>query len=515
MRVLLRSYDLHDSGDAAQRLVALDAAFRAAGHDVWASADARTFDDVRAWAPDVIVAQQWATAEANEWAVALRRPFVMLVHGPGQYEAFMPVADLVVFDDEELRGASAAARGPAASFVWTTAADVMDAIVRFSAAGRRRPTLSLCMTVCNEAQTLEAAIASVAGVVDEIVIGVDRRSSDATLSMARRLATRCFEYEESAPPDFPRMRNRAMELVATDWALVLDGHEWIEGADRIRPALETTAWSLEVLTLYEPDEQRVPGLSFVFPRIHRRHVRFAGAAAHEEVNTPRPHRSTRRDIKVWHERKPGSAAAQRHAEKSGTELDVLRGAWLERGDRRALFYLANGLRESGRFADAISAYEEYLRSPNFAEEAWQALLYLGRCHAAAGDYDRARHIFQGAVTLAPERAEASVDLGYAWLAGGHAAQASAWFRMASALPEPADCRLFVEVPVYRWGAWHGLALALDRQGDAAGALAAEQRARAGGAGRWADANISMWSSQVAAAREAANREPEILEELVP
>ena len=45
-----------------------------------------------------------------------------------------------------------------------------------AAAGRRRPTLTLCMTVANEAQTLEQAIRSVATVVDDIVIGVDAKS---------------------------------------------------------------------------------------------------------------------------------------------------------------------------------------------------------------------------------------------------------------------------------------------------------------------------------------------------
>jgi glycosyltransferase involved in cell wall biosynthesis len=533
MKVLLRSYDLHDPGGSTGRVTALDAAFRAAGHDVWATADAHRQEEIRAWRPDVIVAHQWATHEANGWAIELRCPFVMLVHGPGQYQAFMPVCDVVVFDDASLLEDAAASLGSDCTCVWTDAAAIVEVIVAATAAGRRPPTLSLCMTVCNEARTLEAAVASVADVVDEIVIGVDARSTDETSTIARRLATRCFEYEESSPPDFPRMRNRAMEQVTTDWAVVLDGHEWIEGADRIRQALATTAWSVEVLTLYEPDEQRVPGLSFVFPRIHRRHVRFAGAAAHEEVSTPQRHRVTRRDIKVWHERKPGSAAAQRSAEKSGAELDVLRAAWVERGDRRALFYLANGLRESGRFADAIAAYDEYLRAPNFAEEAWQALLFLGRCHAALGAHQLARRVFERAINLSPERAEASVGLGYSLLNDGQASQAAAWFRMAAALPEPDDCRLFVEVPVYRWGAWHGLALALDRVGDAAGALAAERRARAGGAGPWADVNIGMWAAQAAApeapspppqlraparrepTRAIANREPATTEELVP
>jgi glycosyltransferase involved in cell wall biosynthesis len=356
------------------------------------------------------------------------------------------------------------------------------------------------MTVANEADTLEQAVRSVADHVDEIVIGVDSRSSDATRSIADRLATRTFEYTETSPPDFPRMRNRALDLVQTDWALVLDGHEWIDHAELIPAALETTAWSIEIRTLYEPDERRIPGLSFPFPRIHRRHIRFGGAAAHEEVTTPLDRRVSCLDVMVWHERRPGAAAAARSAEKAGAELDVLRVAWMTRRDARALFYLANGLREAARYDEAIEAYDTYLGVSTYPEEAWQARLYLARCHAARHAWRAAQDTYERAVVLAPERAEGAVGLGYALLAQGDARRAAAWFRMAASLPEPRDCRLFVEVPVYRWGAWHGLALALDRLGDPAAAADAELRALERGAGPWADENVAMW-------RRRANERP--------
>jgi len=599
-----------------------------------------------------VIGQQWATREASEWATTLRVPFVMLVHGPGQYEHFMPQCDLVVFNTHLQHALSRDAIGrtpaavlhppvfeadyrtdgegscvtwigpgrakgldvalalahalPAQRFLFVTSDDRSaapsnvewiqptddmrsvyartrlllvpseresygrvaieaamsgiptvasdlpgvreatggcatlvalgeswtDAVagalatiddrradarrlaalrdpapelqalrqrwLAIAGEGRRRPTLTLCMTVANEAETLEQAIHSVARVADEIIIGIDAKSQDDTAAIARRSATRTFVFDETSPPDFPRMRNRAMDLVETDWAIVLDGHEWIEHADRIRAALETTAWSIEIETLYEPDEQRIPGLAFPFPRIHRRHVRFAGAAAHEEVTTPLECRASRLDIKVWHERRPGQASETRSAEKSGAELARLREAWESNGDRRALFYLANGLREAGRHDEAIPAYEEYLRAPNFADEAWQARLYLARCLVAANDLAAARQRFEEAILAGPERAEALVGLGHVLLTLGDARRAAAWFRMATGLPDPIGCRMFVEVPVYRWGAWHGLALALDRQGDYAGAAAAEMRAAERGAGSWARDNVAWWRSSAEA-----------------
>lgn len=652
MRILIRSYDLDDPCGSGITLRAIARALESRGATVWTTAAPHTLDEVRAWGPDVVIGQQWATHEASSWATALRRPFVMLVHGPGQYEHFHPHCDLVVFNSDVERHRASRALGPTpatvvhppvfrcdyatsgdggsvtfagrgrskggavaaavaralpdvpflfvtddelgalpgnvellpgtrdmkgvyartrvllvpsveesygrvaveaamsgipavvsdlpgireatnglATFVrdgesWEAAvshvldtyearraeahslarlrdpADEIDRLherlAAIAAAGRRRPTVTLCMTVSNEAASLERAVASVAGHVDEIVIGVDSRSSDGTAAIAARLSPRHFEFTETSPPDFPRMRNRAMELVETDWALVVDGHEWIEHPHLIRDALETTAWSIEIQTLYEPDERRIPALAFSFPRLHRRHVRFAGAAAHEEVTTPLDRRAFRPDIKVWHERKPGVAAAVRAADKSGAELDLLRDAWTQRGDVRALFYLANGLRESERYREAIEAYRAYLGVSRFEDEAWQARLYLARCLSAVEDYPSAVGAFEQAILAAPERAEAAVGLGHVLLAQGDARRAAAWFRMAAGLPVPEGCRMFVEVPVYRWGAWHGLALALDRLGDDQGAAAAELAAYERGAGEWAMQNVEWWRGRTGA-----------------
>jgi len=206
-------------------------------------------------------------------------------------------------------------------------------------------------------------------------------------------------------------------------------------------------------------------------------------------------RDSRLDIHVWHERRPGAAAMSRADQKCHGELDVLRAAWTQHRDRRALFYLANGLKDAGRYDEAIGCYEAYLEAPNFPEEGWQALLFLARCRAAGRDWHSAKQSFERAVLAAPERAEGFFGLGQVLLAEGQARPASSWFRLAASLPEPMDCRMFIEVPIYRWAAWHGLALALDRLGDYRGAAEAEARARASGAGAWTTHNINLWRTR--------------------
>src|SRR5215210_7703729 len=98
MRVLVRSYDIDDAGGSGITLRTIARYLEERGHTVWATAEAETFDDIKSWSPDLVMGQQWATDEASSWATALHVPFVMLVHGSGQYEQFMPQCDLVIFN---------------------------------------------------------------------------------------------------------------------------------------------------------------------------------------------------------------------------------------------------------------------------------------------------------------------------------------------------------------------------------------------------------------------------------
>jgi tetratricopeptide (TPR) repeat protein len=90
----------------------------------------------------------------------------------------------------------------------------------------RHPMLSLSMIVRDEAERIEAALASVAGFVDEMVV-VDTGSEDDTAAIAGRMGASVHHFPW--PGDFAPARNRALELVNGDWVLVLDGDE------RLRP----------------------------------------------------------------------------------------------------------------------------------------------------------------------------------------------------------------------------------------------------------------------------------------
>lgn len=117
MRLLILSYDFDDLGGSGTTLRAVARDLERRGHLVWATGAPPTLEELRGAAPDLIIGQQWATEEASRSATALGVPFVMLVHGPGQYEQFMTPCDLVIFNTFTQRELALEALGGTPTFV--------------------------------------------------------------------------------------------------------------------------------------------------------------------------------------------------------------------------------------------------------------------------------------------------------------------------------------------------------------------------------------------------------------
>lgn len=89
-------------------------------------------------------------------------------------------------------------------------------------------TISAVFISCNEAEVFEAALRSVAGWVDEIIV-VDMHSTDGTREIARRYTDQIVDHERLTYAD--PARNYAFTLCSGEWILMLDPDE------RVTPAL--------------------------------------------------------------------------------------------------------------------------------------------------------------------------------------------------------------------------------------------------------------------------------------
>jgi glycosyltransferase involved in cell wall biosynthesis len=86
-------------------------------------------------------------------------------------------------------------------------------------------TLTAAIVVRNEERSIRRCLASVAGVVDEIVL-VDTGSTDRTVEIASEFDLRLHHFEWT--DHFAEARNFALSHVKTDWVLWIDGDEWLE-----------------------------------------------------------------------------------------------------------------------------------------------------------------------------------------------------------------------------------------------------------------------------------------------
>lgn len=89
-------------------------------------------------------------------------------------------------------------------------------------------TISLCMIVKNEEETLEKCLKSVSDYVDEIII-VDTGSTDNTLKIANNFNAKI--YKKNWENDFSKARNEAKKHATKEWILQLDADEYFEEED--------------------------------------------------------------------------------------------------------------------------------------------------------------------------------------------------------------------------------------------------------------------------------------------
>ena len=219
------------------------------------------------------------------------------------------------------------------------------------------PTLSACLIVRNESLVLERCLASLAGVVDEIVV-VDTGSTDATPEIAADFGARICRH--AWQDDFAAARNVGLDAATGDWILVVDADEYLEAGTRhqIRAAIDrpdADGVLVIVRNLLAPDDLIQSADSLIVRLFRRRDdVRFAGII-HEEVTaaiTRRGGRIVGSPIVIIHD-----GYASDTTQGSGTRAErnlplLLRAAADAPQDAYLQFHLGATYQHLGRHADA-------------------------------------------------------------------------------------------------------------------------------------------------------------------
>jgi tetratricopeptide (TPR) repeat protein len=238
------------------------------------------------------------------------------------------------------------------------------------------------MIVRDEATMIDACLASVRGLVSEMIV-VDTGSTDDTRERARRAGAKVFDAVWT--DDFSHARNLSLAHATGDWILVLDADERLHGADfaTVKRLLERGAFDCAMLSLHDAEATSSSPADVVagrarlgepqrVPRLIRRdrHLRYVGAI-HEDLGpwiVQRQRRVASLDLDIVHY----GATAELYADRGKFERNVRLLAKLAAAapqDPTPLGYLSHQYLQNGRTDEALRAADEGWRRLRFVEGA--------------------------------------------------------------------------------------------------------------------------------------------------
>lgn len=292
-------------------------------------------------------------------------------------------------------------------------------------------TISLCMIVKDEEESLPRCLASAAGLVEEIVV-VDTGSADRTKEAAREFTDRVFDFPWVE--DFSKARNFSFAQARSQYCLWLDADDVIDPEQRegFLALKESLPPQTDVVMLpYHAafDEKGRPRLTYYRERLIRRlaGLRWQGAV-HEAI-------APVGNVVYW----DGTAVSHRKEKPGdpGRNLRIFEGL-LARGEvlsPRERFYYARELAAHGRDREAAAGLEGFLGEEGaWAENKLQACRDLAGCYRRLGEGEKAFAALAKALEYGPPRAELCCDLGQFFLDRGEYPAAVFWYEAALSRP---------------------------------------------------------------------------------
>ena len=240
-------------------------------------------------------------------------------------------------------------------------------------------TVSLCMIVKNEEETLAKCLDSVYDLVDEINI-VDTGSTDKTIEVAKKYTNRIFSFPWTGK--FKDARNKSFEYATKDYIFYLDADDILLEEDRkklieLKHSLDNTvdAVSMFYQTL---DEYEQVILTYRRNRLVKRERNFLWHGdAHNYLQVEG--NIYLADIAVTHKKRTHAV---------GRNLNIYQNklAVNEKLSARDYFYYGNELRENGLYKEAIEAYTKNISiKSGWKEDKIFACIFRADCYGIVGE----------------------------------------------------------------------------------------------------------------------------------
>ncbi len=292
-------------------------------------------------------------------------------------------------------------------------------------------TISLCMIVKNEENTLERCLSSVQKAADQIII-VDTGSTDGTKRIARKFTRHIFDFEWI--DDFAAARNFAFQQAEMDYIFWLDADDVLLEEDLSR--------LLELKSSLEPDIDSVTmkyhlafdGHGNVISSLRRNRLvkksnqfRWIGAV-HEYLEVGG--RILDSDIAVTHR------GDDRDSDRN-LRIYMKRQSAGESFSPRDVYYFANELKDHRFFEMAAVYYEKFLSGgKGWIEDNIAACGKLADCYHELGEPAMELASMLKSLAYGPPRPDFCCRMGYRFLQQTDYHTALYWYRQAIETPVP-------------------------------------------------------------------------------
>lgn len=290
-------------------------------------------------------------------------------------------------------------------------------------------TISLCMIVKNEEQTLERCLTSVKDMIDEVII-VDTGSTDRTKELAAKWTAKVFDFPWSN--DFAAARNYSFAQATMDYILWLDADDLLLPGDlekliHLKENLDPSVDAVSMDYACAFDDRGSLILSVRRYRLLRREKKFKwNGIVHEDLAVNGI--SYDSDIVVTHRQiHPQSDRNLRIYENllaSGKTLGT-----------RDLLHYATELYQSRDYEKAIEYYLKFIRAKEASiEQKIQASIQLSYCYHHIGNQERElQYIFKSFEYDVPHP-ESCCQVGHFFLENKQITQAIFWYKLATEVP---------------------------------------------------------------------------------
>lgn len=321
-------------------------------------------------------------------------------------------------------------------------------------------TISLCMIVRNEEESLGRCLESIKDVVDEIII-VDTGSTDQTISIAERYTRKIYVFPWV--DDFSAARNFAFSKATRQYCMWMDADDVLETADRealLRlKALLPEEVDVVMMRYHTAFEGEQPVFSYYRERIVRNSPQYRWEGRVHEAIVPAGN-VVYSEIAISHKKIKEA--------DSGRNLRIyeMQKKAGEPFSPRDQFYYGRELYYNENYDAAIAVLHEFLEEgQGWLENRIEACRTIALCYKIKGKAQNARMALLHSFEYDAPRAEVCCDLGEVFLAEEKYEQAIFWYELALTKERNDASGAFVSPDCYGYLPYIQLCVCYDRLGQ--------------------------------------------------